>query len=217
MSKVKDKIEIIIADDHMMIREGLKQLLELDGTMKVIAEANDGEECLNLLNKKIHPDILLLDINMPKKNGIEVLEYIKQNKIPVKVLILTVHNEVEYLLKAVDIGIDGYLLKDSSYDELKEAIDVVISGNTYIQPSLLPALNESMEDYALDKEKIECLTKRKLDVLRLISEGCSNKKISDELTISERTVKNHISHIFRKIDVEDRTQAAVFAIRNKIS
>ena len=145
MSKVKDKIEIIIADDHMMIREGLKQLLELDGTMKVIAEANDGEECLNLLNKKIHPDILLLDINMPKKNGIEVLEYIKQNKIPVKVLILTVHNEVEYLLKAVDIGIDGYLLKDSSYDELKEAIDVVMSGNTYIQPSLLPALNESME------------------------------------------------------------------------
>ena len=217
MSKVKDKIEIIIADDHMMIREGLKQLLELDGTMKVIAEANDGEECLNLLNKKIHPDILLLDINMPKKNGIEVLEYIKQNKIPVKVLILTVHNEVEYLLKAVDIGIDGYLLKDSSYDELKEAIDVVISGNTYIQPSLLPALNESMEDYALDKEKIECLTKRELDVLRLISEGCSNKKISDDLTISERTVKNHISHIFRKIDVEDRTQAAVFAIRNKIS
>lgn len=217
MSKVKDKIEIIIADDHMMIREGLKQLLELDGTMKVIAEANDGEECLNLLNKKIHPDILLLDINMPKKNGIEVLEYIKQNKIPVKVLILTVHNEDEYLLKAVDIGIDGYLLKDSSYDELKEAIDVVISGNTYIQPSLLPALNESMEDYALDKEKIECLTKRELDVLRLISEGCSNKKISDELTISERTVKNHISHIFRKIDVEDRTQAAVFAIRNKIS
>ncbi len=217
MSKVKDKIEIIIADDHMMIREGLKQLLELDGTMKVIAEANDGEECLNLLNKKIHPDILLLDINMPKKNGIEVLEYIKQNKIPVKVLILTVHNEVEYLLKAVDIGIDGYLLKDSSYDELKEAIDVVISGNTYIQPSLLPALNESMEDYALDKEKIECLTKRELDVLRLISEGCSNKKISDELTISERTVKNHISHIFRKIDVEDRTQAAVFAIRNKLS
>ena len=217
MSKVKDKIEIIIADDHMMIREGLKQLLELDGTMKVIAEANDGEECLNLLDKKIHPDILLLDINMPKKNGIEVLEYIKQNKIPVKVLILTVHNEVEYLLKAVDIGIDGYLLKDSSYDELKEAIDVVISGNTYIQPSLLPALNESMEDYALDKERIECLTKRELDVLRLISEGCSNKKISDELTISERTVKNHISHIFRKIDVEDRTQAAVFAIRNKIS
>ena len=217
MSKVKDKIEIIIADDHMMIREGLKQLLELDGTMKVIAEANDGEECLNLLNKKIHPDILLLDTNMPKKNGIEVLEYIKQNKIPVKVLILTVHNEVEYLLKAVDIGIDGYLLKDSSYDELKEAIDVVIFGNTYIQPSLLPALNESMEDYALDKEKIECLTKRELDVLRLISEGCSNKKISDELTISERTVKNHISHIFRKIDVEDRTQAAVFAIRNKIS
>lgn len=216
MSKVKDKIEIIIADDHMMIREGLKQLLELDGTMKVIAEANDGEECLNLLNKKIHPDILLLDINMPKKNGIEVLEYIKQNKYP-SMPISTAFNKYSTSLCTVNIGIDGYLLKDSSYDELKEAIDVVISGNTYIQPSLLPALNESMEDYALDKERIECLTKRELDVLRLISEGCSNKKISDELKISERTVKNHISHIFRKIDVEDRTQAAVFAIRNKIS
>ena len=181
MSKVKDKIEIIIADDHMMIREGLKQLLELDGTMKVIAEANDGEECLNLLNKKIHPNILLLDINMPKKNGIEVLEYIKQNKIPVKVLILTVHNEVEYLLKAVDIGIDGYLLKDSSYDELKEAIDVVISGNTYIQPSLLPALNESMEDYALDKEKIldyeDVFSKiyKRVDSIAKVISICENK------------------------------------------
>ena len=204
---------ILIVDDERDIVSMLNQYFCKIGY--VVYTAINGKEALNAITK--HPDIILLDINMPKKNGIEVLEYIKQNKIPVKVLILTVHNEVEYLLKAVDIGIDGYLLKDSSYDELKEAIDVVISGNTYIQPSLLPALNESMEDYALDKEKIECLTKRELDVLRLISEGCSNKKISDELTISERTVKNHISHIFRKIDVEDRTQAAVFAIRNKIS
>ena len=204
---------ILIVDDERDIVSMLNQYFCNIGY--VVYTAINGKEALNAITK--HPDIILLDINMPKKNGIEVLEYIKQNKIPVKVLILTVHNEVEYLLKAVDIGIDGYLLKDSSYDELKEAIDVVISGNTYIQPSLLPALNESMEDYALDKEKIEWLTKRELDVLRLISEGCSNKKISDELTISERTVKNHISHIFRKIDVEDRTQAAVFAIRNKIS
>ena len=204
---------ILIVDDERDIVSMLNQYFCKIGY--VVYTAINGKEALNAITK--HPDIILLDINMPKKNGIEVLEYIKQNKIPVKVLILTVHNEVEYLLKAVDIGIDGYLLKDSSYDELKEAIDVIISGNTYIQPSLLPALNESMEDYALDKEKIEWLTKRELDVLRLISEGCSNKKISDELTISERTVKNHISHIFRKIDVEDRTQAAVFAIRNKIS
>ena len=134
----------------------------------------------------------------------------------------------ESLIAAINSGADAVYLSGKRFgarafasnfsnDELKEAIDVIISGNTYIQPILLPALNESMEDYALDKEKIEWLTKRELDVLRLISEGCSNKKISDELTISERTVKNHISHIFRKIDVQDRTQAAVFAIRNKIS
>ena len=103
-----NKTKIIIADDHLMIREGLKQLLELDGNIEVVAEANDGEECLNLLEKN-SAEVLLLDINMPKKNGIEVLSTIKERKLPIKVLILTVHNEVEYLLTAVDIGIDGYI------------------------------------------------------------------------------------------------------------
>lgn len=209
------KTKIIIADDHLMIREGLKQLLELDGNIEVVAEANDGEECLRILKEKA-ADVLLLDINMPKKNGIEVLQDIKKRRFPIKVLILTVHNEVEYLLKAVDIGIDGYILKDSDSDELKNAIEIVMAGNTYIQPSLIPSLNARRNEYSLDRDKIESLTKRELDVLLLIAAGCSNRKISDELSISERTVKNHISHIFKKIDVEDRTQAAVFTIRNNL-
>lgn len=208
-----EKIKIMIADDHPIIREGLKQLLELDGNIEVIAEANNGEECLKM-PQKISPDVLLLDINMPKINGIEVMENIKKQKIQTKVLILTVHNEVEYLLKAVEVGIDGYILKDSDSDELKKAIEVVFSGNTYIQPSLIPALNKGKKEYTIDENKIRSLTKRELEVLKLIANGCSNRKISEELSISERTVKNHISHIFKKIDVEDRTQAAVFVMRN---
>ena len=105
-------IKVMLADDHVLMREGIRQLLEFDGSIEVIAEANDGEECIEKL-KTVHPQILLLDINMPKKNGIEVLQEIKNKNINVKVLILTVHGEIEYLLKAVDIGVDGYILNDS--------------------------------------------------------------------------------------------------------
>ena len=113
-------VKVMIADDHSMIREGLKQLLELEGDFEVIEEACDGEDCLEKL-ATVRPDILLLDINMPKMNGLEVLQKIKEKKIKVKVLVLTVHNEVEYLLKAVDIGVNGYLLKDSESAELKKS------------------------------------------------------------------------------------------------
>lgn len=209
-------INIMITDDHSMIREGLKQLLELEGDFKVVDEASDGVECLEKI-KKTEADVLLLDINMPNKNGLDVLKEIKSSKkIKVKTLILTVHNEVEYLLKAVEIGIDGYLLKDSSYDELKKAIISVHDGETYIQPDLIPVLNAKMISKKDDHEKIESLTKRELDVLRHLSVGMYNKEIATTLEISERTVKNHISNIFKKINVSDRTQAAVFAIKNNL-
>ncbi len=205
----------MIADDHSMIREGLKQLLELEENFKVIAEANDGEECLNVLNT-YHPDVLLLDINMPKKNGLEVLMALNNRNYRVKVLILTVHNEVEYLMKAMDIGVDGYLLKDSESSELKKAILTVINGETYIQPSLIPMYNSKLINLESDYSKIESLTKRELDVLKSLALGMYNKEIAIKLEISERTVKNHVSNIFKKISVSDRTQAAVFAIRNNL-
>lgn len=208
-------IKVMIADDHVMVREGIKQLLEFDGDIEVIAEANDGVECLEKL-KTINPDVLLLDINMPNKNGIEVLEKIRNRNLNIRVLILTVHNEVEYLLKAVDIGVDGYLLKDSESAELKKAIRTVLNGESYIQPSLIPILNSRLVARDVDKEKIDSLTKRELEVLIQVANGMSNKEIATNLNISERTVKNHISNIFKKIDVSDRTQAAVFAIRNDI-
>ena len=208
-------VKIMIADDHSMIREGLKNLLELDGDIQVISEAVDGEDCLDKL-QVVKPDVLLLDINMPKKNGLEVLKSLKSKRSKLKVLVLTVHNEIEYLMKAVDIGVNGYVLKDSESAELKKAIFTVAEGETYIQPSLIPALNAKMIETNKDAEKIKSLTKRELDVLKLLAVGMFNKEVGKRLEIGERTVKNHVSNIFKKLGVTDRTQAAVFAIRNNL-
>ena len=208
-------VKIMITDDHSMIREGLKSLLELDGDIEVIAEAENGEECLQKL-LTVKPDVLLLDINMPKMNGLEVLKSLKDAKSKVKVLVLTVHNETEYLMKAVEIGINGYVLKDSESAELKKAIFTIYNGENYIQPSLIPALNSKMIEKNEDEIKLESLTRRELQVLKELAVGQFNRDIAKEMEISERTVKNHISSIFKKLDVTDRTQAAVFAIRNNL-
>ena len=208
-------IRVMLADDHILMREGIRQLLEFDGSIEVVGEVSDGEECLKML-PIINPEVLLLDINMPKMNGVEVLTEIRKQKMPVKVLILTVHNEVDYLVKAVDIGVDGYIVKDSESSELKKAINCLVKGESYIQPSLIPLLNSRLVTRDSDKEKIESLTKRELEVLIQVANGMFNKEIATNLKISERTVKNHISNIFKKIDVNDRTQAAVFAIKNDI-
>ena len=208
-------IRVMLADDHGLMREGIKRLLEFNGNIEVIAEACDGEECLRKL-KDFNPQVLLLDINMPKMNGIEVLEEIKRQKSIVKVLILTVHNEVDYLLKAVDIGVEGYILKDSESMELIKAINLLACGESYIQPRLVPLLNDQLKVRNTDKEKVEMLTQREREVLIQIANGMINKEIANYLCISERTVKNHISNIFKKIEVSDRTQAAVFAIKNNL-
>lgn len=208
-------VKVMIADDHSMIREGIKNLLELDGDIKVIAEAINGEDCLNKL-EVISPDILLLDINMPKKNGLDVLRSLKEKRSKLKILILTVHNEVEYLIKALEIGVNGYILKDSESAELKKAIFTILDGEDYIQPSLIPVLNSKMIEKNLDEDKIDSLTRRELEVLKLLAIGMYNKEVAEKLHISERTVKNHVSNIFKKLEVTDRTQAAVFAIRNNM-
>lgn len=208
-------IKVMLADDHILMREGIKKLLEFDGSIEVIEQASDGIECLEKL-QEVTPDILLLDINMPRMNGIEVLEELKAKKSPLKVLVLTVHSEVEYLVKAVDIGANGYILKDSGSAELKQAIENIINNDTYIQPNLIPALNSRLINRDVDKEKLESLTKREVEILAQVASGMFNKEIAANLSISERTVKNHISNIFKKIDVNDRTQAAVFAIKNDI-
>ncbi len=208
-------IRVMLADDHILMREGIRQLLECDNSIEIVGEVSNGEQCLEMIYK-VRPQVLLLDINMPVKNGIEVLREIRNNHLDVKVLVLTVHNEIEYLLKAMDLGVDGYILKESEFVELKKAIHTVFSGQTYIQPNLIPVLNSRMISRDRDKDKIDELTKRELEVLIEVANGKLNKEIANELKISERTVKNHISNIFKKIDVSDRTQAAVFAIKNDL-
>ena len=208
-------IKFMLADDHVLIREGIRQLLEFDGTIEVIEEVNDGDECLEKLSN-VMPDLLLLDINMPNKNGVEVLAEIRKKNLPIKVLMLTVHNEIDYLIKAVDIGVDGYIVKDSGSVELKKAINSIMNGENYIQPNLIPALNKRLVARDSDQDKIDLLTNREIEVLIQVANGMFNKEIANSLGISERTVKNHVSNIFKKIDVNDRTQAAVFAIKNDI-
>ena len=208
-------VRIIIADDHSMIREGLKQLLELDGDIQVVGEAGNGEECLELINE-VKPDVVLLDINMPVMNGLKMLEALRSSKNRnQKVLILTIHNEVEYLLKAVDIGVEGYVLKDADSSVLKKAIFKVHTGEHYIDSSMVPLMNERIAQERSKTEE-EKLTRREIEVLKLLAEGLFNKEIAYKLSISEKTVKNHVSNIFKKIGVFDRTQAAVYAIKNNI-
>ena len=208
-------VRLIIADDHVILRDGIKQLLEFDGNIQVIAEVCDGLECVQKVNE-LKPDLLLLDINMPKKNGMEVLKELRAAKVETKVLMLTVHDEVEYLLKALDIGVDGYILKDSGFAELKEAIATILRGEKYIQPEMIPLVNSRMVSYNTDKDKLDSLSKREREILKCISSGLSNKDISTKLDIREQTVKNHIASIFKKIEVADRTQAAVFALKNDL-
>lgn len=205
-------IRIVIADDHKMVREGLKQLLELDGDIQVVGEASDGEQCL-LQVEETNPDVLLLDINMPTMNGLQTLQELRRNNSKQKVLMLTIHNEIEYLLRAVDIGVNGYILKDSESSVLKKAIYTIYQGETYIEPSLTPELKERMQRNS-SSSTTEVLTRREVDVLKLLAEGLFNKEIAYRLNISEKTVKNHVSNIFKKISVSDRTQAAVYAIKN---
>jgi DNA-binding NarL/FixJ family response regulator len=211
-----EPIKIVIADDHRMVREGIKQLLELEGDISVIGEAGDGVTCLNVI-EDLNPEVVLLDINMPQMNGLQVLQKLKDNKCSSRILILTIHNEIEYLMKAVDIGVDGYILKDSESDVLRKAIFAVNSGENYIQSELAALLKEKLENSGKGSyEEESILTKREMEVLRLLTEGLFNKEIAYHLSISEKTVKNHVSNIFKKISVSDRTQAAVYAIRNNI-
>lgn len=207
-----DKIKIVIIDDHKMIREGLQQLLELDGEISVIGQAGDGYDGLSLI-ESTNPDVILLDINMPNMNGLEMLTELKKIKPDSRVLILTIHNEIDYLVKAIELGVNGYILKDSECSTLKKAIFTVYEGSTYIQPSLTPLIREKQKNR---KNIFNTLTARELDVLRLLSSGMLNRDIANVLDISEKTVKNHVSNILKKLDVNDRTQAAVMAVKNNI-
>lgn len=204
------KITILLVDDHSIIREGIRGLLELEKDFIVIGEAKDGLECIQKVDE-CKPDVMLLDINMPVMSGLEALEKLHDRGIQPKTLLLTIHDEIQYLRRAVDLGAKGYVLKDSDFNTLSRAIKSVYKGEDFIDKKLLPVFQEKI---LYNDEETDELTKREREILILIAKGFINKEIAQNLSISEKTVKNHISNLFKKINVSDRTQAAVYAIKN---
>lgn len=214
-----DKIRVLIADDHTMVRQGIKQILELENDMTVIAQAPNGEEAIKLA-KECNPDVILMDINMPGMNGLQAIKEIKEDNIPSKVIVLTIHDDREYLFKTIQMGAEGYVLKDAEPKVLVDAIRSVNNGQSYIQANMTRELVREFNKISLhDKAKTEenNLTAREMEVLELIAEGLINKEIAKRLFISEKTVKNHVSNIFRKLNVSDRTQAAIYAFKHNLT
>ena len=215
---MSNKISVLIADDHSMVRQGLKQILELEPDISVIAQASNGDEAVRMarINK---PDIILMDINMPGTNGLQAIKELKQENHPSKVIVLTIHEDREYLFKTLQMGAEGYVLKDAEPSVLIEAIRSVFNGQSFIQPNMTKELVREFNRVTLhekDKHDDNNLTSREVEVLDLIAEGMINKEIAKQLYISEKTVKNHVSNIFKKLNVSDRTQAAIYAFKHNI-
>lgn len=213
-----NEIKVIIADDHAMVRQGLKTIIELEEDMTVIAQASNGQEAVTLA-RKYKPDIILMDINMPEVNGIQAIKQLKDEDKNFKIIVLTLHQDREYLFKTLQMGCEGYVLKDAESSVLIDAIRSVYKNQTYIQPNMT---NELIKEFnrvtstSHEKDASSNLTNREIEVLLLITDGMINKEIAKKLYISEKTVKNHISNIFKKLDVNDRTQAAIYAIKHNL-
>lgn len=213
-----DDIKVLVVDDHSLVRHGLKQIIELELGINVVGLAGDGKEAI-LKAQDLKPDIILLDINMPKLNGIQTLRRLKDMDKNTKVIMLTFHEEREYLLETINLGANGYILKDAESESLIKAIRNVFKGSSYIYPSLATELVREFnrrEECVVKKFREDNLTKREYEILTLIAEGFNNREIGENLFISEKTVKNHVSNIFKKINVNDRTQAAIYAYKNNI-
>lgn len=209
-------IKILIADDHALIRKGLRSIIEFEKDLLIVAEAENGEEVLKMVTYS-DIDVLLLDINMPYIDGIMVMEKVKKIKNSIKIIILTVENNRRTIHYAIDMGADGYLLKDSVGVEIVEAIRSVYHGDKYIDKSLVSLLFWDIKNKAKSINSIlDTLSKREIEILLKISKGNSNKEIGEELFLSEKTVKNYATKIFRKIDAPDRVHAAIIAIKNSI-
>ena len=208
-------IRILLADNQILVREGIKKIFERDDKLEVVCEVYNGEDCLEKI-KIENLDVIIIGINIPKKNGIEVLKELRKRKSDVKVIFLTNHDEIEYINYIMENGANGYLIKDVDSSELLDAVYSVVRGERYIQKNIESKFNSYKELLNSDRNKIVQLTTRELEVLKKLTVGMLNKEIATNLNISERTVKNHIFSIFKKIEVTDRTQAAIFSIRNKL-
>lgn len=210
------RIRVLLADDHDLFRQGVRRLLEGAADVEVIGEARTGEEAVRLVEDLI-PDIVLLDITMPGLSGIDAARLIKTASPRTGLIMLTVHADEEFLFEAIKAGAMGYLLKDASPDELVRAIRLIYGGEGLLAPSMAAKV---MREFARTRDAKELagvlnpLTPREIEILQHVAEGLANKEIAHRLSISERTVKNHLSNIMEKLHVNSRTQAAVYALRS---
>ncbi len=211
-------IRVLLVDDQMLVREGIKSLLNLSDKVEVVGEAKDGSEVLSAIENG-SPDIILLDLSMPKVDGIGTLRLLKDNKLQTPAIILTTFDDHEFILKGIQAGAKGYLLKDVSLETLIEGIETVHSGGSLMQPALTERLMQGLQGFKSDfeaPEMIEPLSPKELEVLGLMASGYSNKEISEALHKSEGTIKNHVSNLLAKLGVRDRTRAVLLAIEKGI-
>lgn len=221
---MNDEISVMITDDHLLVRQGLKRLLSQKDNIVVIGEATNGEEAIEKV-ATLKPDILLLDINMPKMNGLEALKKIKKNMPNQKVIMLTIHSSKNYIDTCMKNKADGYMSKDSDIAVLVDAIKKVHNGNTYIEPTIFDKFTDIRKGQGFEDELDiykdnevnlrEVLTSREYEVISKVADGNSNQEIAKLLGISEKTVKNHMYNIFKKLDIEQRTQAVILFLENK--
>lgn len=221
--------KIVIIDDHQLFREGVKRILDFEANFNVIAEGDDGIEALDLMEKHM-PDVVIMDINMPQMNGVEATQKLVEAYPEAKVIVLSIHDDENYVTHALKTGARGYLLKDMDADALVDAVKVVAEGGSYLHPkvthNLVKEYRRLSEGSAAGggvglaykqveiRRPLHLLTRRECEVLQLLADGQSNKTIGETLYISEKTVKNHVSNILQKMNVNDRTQAVVVAIKN---
>jgi DNA-binding NarL/FixJ family response regulator len=208
------KVRIVIAEDHTILREGLRSLLCSNPNFEIVGEAEDGREAIRCV-EKLKPDLILTDLSMPRMNGMEAIKEIKRESPETKVLVLTVHKAEEYILAAFRAGADGYLLKDSTHVELVMAVNKVLSGKHYISPEISEKVVEGyLEGKKALKSKTswETLTQREREILKLIAEGYKNKEIADDLCISAKTVEKHRANLMEKLNLHNAQALTAFAI-----
>jgi DNA-binding NarL/FixJ family response regulator len=211
---MSQKPRIVIAEDHTILREGLRSLLSSNSNFEIVGEAGDGREAIRCV-EKFKPDLILTDLSMPRMNGMEAIKEIKRGSPATKVLVLTVHKAEEYILATFRAGADGYLLKDSTHAELVMAVKKVLSGKPYISPEIS---DKVIEGYLEGKKTLkprtswETLTQREREILKLIAEGYKNKQIADDLCISVKTVEKHRANLMEKLDIHNVQALTAFAI-----